>query len=391
VTFSVTCSAVAPVLGAIQVTTTTSGEDQDQNGYQLTIDGGSSQGIGRNETKTIDNVTPGPHTVTLSDVATNCTAVELSQNVTVTAGATTNVSFTVTCTAIPPTTGTIRVTTATSGQSQDVNGYDFRVDAGATKSIGINDTKQVDNVSAGSHSVTLSDVAANCSADELSKNVTVVAGTTLNVQFTITCVAAPSASQSNIAVDPNRIVAGLSSSDVIVTVRDAAGRRLSGVQVIPGSSGNGGVFTPTSLQTDGDGVAIFSFSSTESGAKTISATAGGVLIQDTEVISVDAQGTETAITSVDPPTGTASAPVSITVHFSVTAEAGGTPTNGTVTVFSQDESNTSGCIDVAVAAGSCSMVLTTPNEHHLQATYTPGTSQYETSTSSPFTYVVTSP
>jgi PKD domain-containing protein/Big-like domain-containing protein len=95
VTFNITCGSNT---GSIRVTTTTAGSNIDPNGYQFSVDGGANQPIGVDDVKTVADVPAGSHTVVLSDLASNCSVTGgASKNVRVTAGATSEVGFSVTC------------------------------------------------------------------------------------------------------------------------------------------------------------------------------------------------------------------------------------------------------------------------------------------------------
>ena len=101
-----------PSTGGIEITTATSGPDPDADGYGVTIDQGSPTAIGTNATLRRDNLAPGPHTLGLTGIAGNCTAAgENPRPVTVQAGSTSPVSFTIAC-VVPPET----FTTTTSQQ-----------------------------------------------------------------------------------------------------------------------------------------------------------------------------------------------------------------------------------------------------------------------------------
>jgi hypothetical protein len=366
VTFNITCGATT---GSIRVATTTTGENLD-DGYQFAIDGGSPQPVAANGDQTVADVAAGSHTVVLSGIAGNCTVDDASQNATVTSGATATVAFNITC---GTTTGSIRVATTTTGESLD-DGYQFAIDGGSPQSIVANGDQTVGGFAPGSHAVVLSGIAGNCSGDA-SKNVTVAPGETSDVNFSITCTSTvPDASKSSLAADPKDIVAGTGSSTIKVTVKNDGGKQLSGVSVTPSSSGSGNTFSPTSATTGPDGVATFSFSSTVAEDKTISASAGGVDLTHTETITVSARPTTTAITGVTPEPSTSG--LSIHVTFTVTAQGGGTPTGGTVTIFSLQESGVGCTVDVGV--GSCDFVLNTTGTHSLQATYS-GDAQFEES------------
>lgn len=86
-------------MGDLQVTTVTTGNDLDSDGYTVTV-GAASQAIGTNTTVEFNGVLEGTYLVDLSGLAANC-AVSGSnpQTVTITAGAVSSASFDVTCTA----------------------------------------------------------------------------------------------------------------------------------------------------------------------------------------------------------------------------------------------------------------------------------------------------
>ncbi len=93
-----------PTTGSLTVTTATTGSNLPSSGYTISLDGGSGQAIGTNGSLTLNNLTAGSHTVTISGVASNCTVGGgTSQAVTVPAGGSTSASFAITCVAPPPT------------------------------------------------------------------------------------------------------------------------------------------------------------------------------------------------------------------------------------------------------------------------------------------------
>jgi hypothetical protein len=362
VAFAITCDATT---GTIHVTTTTSGTDQD-NDFSFAIDNGGAQPISGNQSKDV-SAAVGQHTVVLSGVASNCTVDDPSQEVSVTGGGTANVTFTITCAAIPPEVGTIHVTTTTSGDNQDADGYTFTVDNGAGQPIGTTDAKDVPNVPVGKHKVVLSGLADNCRIGDAPKDVDVRSGQTVNAAFTISCESTgPSATKSTMAANPKNMFVG-ESSTITVSVRTESNAPVANTTVTLSSNGTGDTFTPTSVTTDASGVATFTFSSTVAGDKTITATAGGVTLNDTEVITVSRRTSTTTITSVQPEPSTAGSSIHVTVQ--VTGTGGGTPT-GTVAIFSTSE--TAGCDAAPLdAAGNavCDFVLSQPGDQTISATY----------------------
>jgi hypothetical protein len=187
---AVTCAASDPTAGTVEITTVTSGSDQDPNGYSVQLDGGATQPIGISTTITLANVPAGQHAVQLLDKATNCTVAEPNPTqTTVPAGGTARVTFTVTCVALPPGTGNVKVTATTTGSSVDA-GYTVSVDGGTSQAITGNGTVTVSGLAARAHSVLLGGVATNCTVTgDNPLSVTITAGQTSNIAFAITCVA----------------------------------------------------------------------------------------------------------------------------------------------------------------------------------------------------------
>jgi hypothetical protein len=85
--------------GAVLITVTTAGSNFDANGYQLVFNELTSEPVGVNAEVTLSNLAVGAYQVTLADVATNCVIQGSSgtKPFSVSAGATTNVDFEVSC------------------------------------------------------------------------------------------------------------------------------------------------------------------------------------------------------------------------------------------------------------------------------------------------------
>jgi hypothetical protein len=196
--FSVTCVATT---GSLQVTATTTGADPDPNGYVVIVDsclslscdrenGGYElirTALGANDTAVLSGLAPRDYWVALDGVAANCAARPSPEPVTITAGATSLAAFTIACS---PTTGSIRVTTATTGADLDPDGYAIKVDAGAGWPGPVNGATIIANLPAGEHAVALEGVAPNCVIDGASpRQVSVDAGASAEVAFAVTCAA----------------------------------------------------------------------------------------------------------------------------------------------------------------------------------------------------------
>ncbi len=187
VAFKVTCSAPTPDAGSIEVTTATTGSDPD-DGYTVTVDGGTAQSIGANATISLANVAAAEHQVRLQGIADNCTVQGANPvRVTVASGAVGRAAFQLTCTARPPQPGTLRVSVTTTGASQD-GSYTVSVDGGTA--LTLSGSRTIQNLAAGSHSVLLGDVAANCTVSGSNpQTATVTAGQTTTLTFAVSCVA----------------------------------------------------------------------------------------------------------------------------------------------------------------------------------------------------------
>jgi len=186
-TFSLTC---APTTGSVEVATITTGNAEDlDDGYTVAVGPAAATPIGINTTATFSQITPGNQTVTLGDIADNCT-LDDGQNprtLAVVAGQTTLTTFDLTC---APTTGSIQVTTVTQGDAQDLDpdGYTVTIDQGASSAIGINAAETYAPFLPGAHTVTLGDIDGTCTVTgENPSTANVVAGQTVQVTFNITC------------------------------------------------------------------------------------------------------------------------------------------------------------------------------------------------------------
>jgi Tol biopolymer transport system component len=174
-------------LGILEITTTTTGSEIDADGYSVRIDGGVTQGIAASATLRMIDVGSGTHTVLLAGLALNCTVSEANpQTVTVTPGDTAKVAFTVTC---APTTGSLVITSITSGASPDPDGYTILLDGVSRGSLGVNDVVTIIGLPPGTHVVELSGVSENCSIPAgTSLSVTVATDAPAEVRFGVVCI-----------------------------------------------------------------------------------------------------------------------------------------------------------------------------------------------------------
>jgi hypothetical protein len=182
-TFAVTC---AQDVGAIAITTQTSGDELDPDGYQVVVDGGAPAAIGINGSLTAAGLASGDHTVALQGVAANCSVAGGNpRTVAVTSGQTAAAAFTVTCSS---TSGSMAISASTNGEDLDEDGYEVVLDGGAPSAIGINGSLTAGGLAPGDYSVELQGEAFNCSVGGNNpRTVTVTGGAETPVTFDVTC------------------------------------------------------------------------------------------------------------------------------------------------------------------------------------------------------------
>lgn len=181
-------NGTGPDDGTLRVTVTATGTPADPDGFTVLLDdvdiGDIPAAGGSLADRTLES---GEYTVELDGVADNCTVGgENPRTVTITNGNMTTTTFAVTCAAVGA-TGTVSITTATTGDNADA-GFQVAVGGGAAQAIGANTTLEVPNVAVGDAEVLLSDIAANCAVEEDNPaTVAVTAGATAATTFTVTC------------------------------------------------------------------------------------------------------------------------------------------------------------------------------------------------------------
>jgi hypothetical protein len=221
VAFVITCS---PRAGSIQVVTTTTGSGLDPDGFSLLLDASDQGVVGVSATTRLDGVSAGSHMVGLGGIADNCqVSGENPQEVTVPSLGSAEVAFAVTCTAPGPTNGTIQVITRTTGSGIDPDGFSLLLDGTNRGPIGVSETSSLAGVSAGSHTIGLTGLAANCQVTgETSVETTVPGGGTAQVTFDVTCTA-PGPTNGTIRVTTTTSGAG-SDPDGFSLLLDGADR-----------------------------------------------------------------------------------------------------------------------------------------------------------------------
>jgi hypothetical protein len=153
-------SGVAPTTGAdIQVVSSLDGLPLDQDGYSLSLDGGSGSPLGVQDTIVYSGVSPGDHTLQLSGISPECLVRGSNPRIVkAVVGTTAQSDFSLVCNE--PGTGRLRVGTFTYGTRPD--SYVVRVTGGPSASIGPEDEVTLFSVPAGPDTVTLTLVPPVC-------------------------------------------------------------------------------------------------------------------------------------------------------------------------------------------------------------------------------------
>jgi Tol biopolymer transport system component len=173
----------APQRGTIRIVTETSGGDPDLDGYMVVLDANANQALPVNGSIYINGIIAGTHTVSLADVAENCTVSgDHQRSLNVSDGQSVDVTFEVVCVATA-----IAVTTHTTG-SEHPNTYQLTVNGGPPRPLDANNSLVVSRLQAGTYTVALSIPSDNCTiAGGKVKTVEVSARTITPVTFEITC------------------------------------------------------------------------------------------------------------------------------------------------------------------------------------------------------------
>ena len=154
--------------------------------YTITVDRGTPREIFvfENDTLKLNGLAHGAHTVELSGLPSMCNAGALTRQVTLRGDDTARVEYTIQCTR---TTGDVRVSVTTSGQDLDLDGYTVLVNQVARGIVPPNGQTTLQFLQPGNASISLSNVAPNCSPAAASQSVAVVAGVLATVNMTVTC------------------------------------------------------------------------------------------------------------------------------------------------------------------------------------------------------------
>jgi subtilisin-like proprotein convertase family protein len=112
-----------PTTGSLEVTTSTTGDDLDPDGYTVTVDGGTSQSVGINGSTAFAQVATGDREVELTGLAANCSVTGVNpRTVTVAGGGTASTSFDVPCFALTQTFSSVSAITLPDGAPATTSG-----------------------------------------------------------------------------------------------------------------------------------------------------------------------------------------------------------------------------------------------------------------------------
>jgi TolB protein len=183
VTFEVHCESTR---GGVNISTSTSGQDTDPDGYNVGVHGLASANVAANGSTSLDGLPEGEHELELRDVASNCTVEgDNPRTIDIVAGTSVDVTFEVTCVERQ---GQVRVDASTTGEDVDPDGYTVTLDGGSEQSLAVDGSVTFDGVDEGSHDVRLGDVADNCTVGgDNPRTVSVSHGQETAVTFDVTC------------------------------------------------------------------------------------------------------------------------------------------------------------------------------------------------------------
>ena len=193
-------TSVATSAGSVEVTVSTSGPDQDADGYVVTVDGHGVTQFSRlaaSDTHVFTGTEPGEVSILLYGLAPNCSLIGPNPRVmSVKSDETAHASYGVSCVA----SGSIRVTTVTTGAAPDFDSYFMTNRDRSASDIGHSFTSGLDlNLPAngtttasalvpGSYVVDIWNVAPNCNAAlPGARTITIAAGVETSFKLEVTC------------------------------------------------------------------------------------------------------------------------------------------------------------------------------------------------------------
>lgn len=174
-------------LGAVNVSTVTTGDDRPTTPYSVVVDSLAPQSVSDGAPRVITGLPAGEAVVTLHDIPANCAVIGLaSVRPTLVAGDTATVSFPVNCVANQ---GSMRLVFTADGTVPDGGEVVVRIGSTvATVVVPVGDSATVDSIPGGSESLAFSGLPTNCRPNPpFPTSVVVVAGTATRVSLHVTC------------------------------------------------------------------------------------------------------------------------------------------------------------------------------------------------------------
>ena len=207
----------SPRHGLLRVSVEMLGGDPDVDGFDVIVDSRLRQPIFSGPPIPFAGLSPGEHSVSLEKVADNCAVnAPHPRSVTVIAGDTANVEFTVVCAA----TG-IAVTIRTSGTDTPAS-FQIQLDNGLAEPAPVNGSVLVGRLAPGRHTVTLVIPGTHCSvAGTRQITVDVRAREVAPVQFDVTCV--PPVRSEKIAYSVDTTINGVRQKWIALANPDGSG------------------------------------------------------------------------------------------------------------------------------------------------------------------------
>ena len=186
--FTVTCRAAANARVLIETT----GEDFPEQGFFLSVNGGTGLSVGHTSSLNF-LVAGGGNSFTLDGATPNCTtAGGITRIVDISPGTTAEIRFESRCI---PTLGNLRTAIVTSGTDLDADGYRILLEDGNASvlaSLPTNGTAVTRRIAPGDYVVTLEGIALNCEVGGANpRRITVIRPDTAAVAYAIACGPAP--------------------------------------------------------------------------------------------------------------------------------------------------------------------------------------------------------
>lgn len=181
------CSTDPSSPATLRLSVTTTGANQDSDGYVYSLDGNPPALLGQNASVTVSGLDAGVHQLVINGVADNCTLDgELTRSIALRGGDTTEVELAVACVAIPS-PAALQITTTTSGEP-DPDGYTYSLDGNAAATIGSNASVTLTGLTPGTHQLVIGGLASTCTlAGGTTQSVTLSEGAITQLQLAVTC------------------------------------------------------------------------------------------------------------------------------------------------------------------------------------------------------------